>query len=245
MSAPGTPIIPDPNIQPPVIPPTINQPTYIDDFTHMLEAMNNQHIRLKNTFANFLETQCAAAVAPPSIVPPVTRPLGGHVRLQEPHMFGGKMDEVTPFINDLRHIQEFNPQDFSTDHKKVLYTGMYLKAGIPLEWFTHLESTRSPLLHDWEAFVTAFKLKFSDPRLSLTSDQKLDRLQQTGSAHSYLTRFLELSSHLDMTEQTKINRFMKVLKPAIKDHLVGIVDHPATLAKWKNIIIQIDANLHQ
>ena len=48
-----------------------------------------------------------------------------------------------------------------------------------------------------------------------------------------------------MTEQTKINWFMKGLKPVIKDNLVSIIDRPLTLMGWENIIIQVDANLHQ
>ena len=93
--------------------------------------------------------------------------------------------------------------------------------------------------------MSEFHKKFADTRLSSTADQKLKRLKQTGSAHAYLTRFVKLSSHLEMTEQTKINHFMKGLKPAIKDNLVSIIDHPLTLMGWENIIIQVDANLHQ
>ena len=48
-----------------------------------------------------------------------------------------------------------------------------------------------------------------------------------------------------MTEQTKINHFMKGLKPVIKDNLVSIIDPPLTLMGWENIIIQVDTNLHQ
>ena len=38
---------------------------------------------------------------------------------------------------------------------------------------------------------------------------------------------------------------MKGLKPAIKDNLVSIINRPLTLMGWENIIIQVDANLHQ
>lgn len=48
-----------------------------------------------------------------------------------------------------------------------------------------------------------------------------------------------------MTEQTKINCFMQGLKPVMKDILVSIVDCPTTLMGWENIIIQVNANLHQ
>ena len=38
---------------------------------------------------------------------------------------------------------------------------------------------------------------------------------------------------------------MKGLKPAIKDNLVSIINRPQTLHGWENIIIQVDANIHQ
>ena len=38
---------------------------------------------------------------------------------------------------------------------------------------------------------------------------------------------------------------MKGLKPAIKDNLVSIIDRLLTLMGWENIIIQVNANLHQ
>ena len=50
-----------------------------------------------------------------------------------------------------------------------------------------------------------------------------------------ITCFGELSSHLEMTEQTKINQFMKGLKPVIKDNLISIIDQPPTLMGWENI----------
>ena len=72
--------------------------------------------------------------------------------------------------------------------------------------------------------MSEFCKKFADPQLSSTVDQKLEKQKQTGSAHAYLTRFVKLLSHLEMTEQTKINCFMKGLKPVIKDNLVSIIN---------------------
>jgi hypothetical protein len=174
-----------------------------------------------------------------------SRTSSSSVKLRNPRVFNGKHEEVVPFISEVQRIIEFHPVSFPDDHRKILFVALYLKDGIPIEWFNHLESTQSPLLYDWTGFLTEFRKKFADPRLSSTADQRLDKLKQTGSAHAYLTRFVEISSHLDMTEQTKINRFMRGLKPTIKDNLVSIVDRPTTLMGWENIIIQVDANLHQ
>ncbi|KAG6864010.1 hypothetical protein C0991_001122 [Blastosporella zonata] len=83
------------------------------------------------------------------------------------------------------------------------------------------------------------------PSLIKNADNCLDTLKQSGSAHSYLTALMEIAAHLNMTEETKISRFMKGLKPAVKDGLVPIVDRPKTLEAWEPIIIFIDNNLHQ
>ncbi|KAG5723598.1 hypothetical protein E4T56_gene18148 [Termitomyces sp. T112] len=116
---------------------------------------------------------------------------------------------------------------------------------MPIEWFNQLKCNNSPLLYDWIAFLLAFRKKFADPSLIQNADVKLDALKQTGSAHYYLTSFMKLTSHLDMTEQTKIMHFMKGLKPSVKDHLVNIVEQPTTLEAWKPLVISINTNLHQ
>ena len=170
---------------------------------------------------------------------------GSSVKIHDPRLFNGKHDEVVPFISEIQRIIKFHPASFPDDHKKVLFVVLYLKDGNPVEWFNHLELAQSSLLYNWTAFLAEFRKKFADPRLSSSADQRLDKLKQTGSAHSYFTRFVEISSHLNMTEQTKINQFMHGLNPAIKDNLVSIVDCPSTLMGWENIIIQVDANLYQ
>lgn len=218
------------------------QPTYVTDFTRMLGFMNENQAAMQDQLTRAIAALAEART--PSVVSSST--LGSSsVKLRNPRTFNGRHEEVVPFLSEVQRIIEFHPSSFPNDHRKVLFVAMYLKDGIPVEWFNHLEVNQSSHLQNWPAFMAEFKKKFADPRLSNTADQKLEKLKQTGSAHAYLTRFVELSSHLEMTEQTKINRFMKGLKPAIKDNLVSIIDRPVTLMGWENIIIQVDANLHQ
>lgn len=170
---------------------------------------------------------------------------GNSIKLWNPHTFNSQHKEVIPFLSEVQCIIKFHPASFPDDHWKVLFVTLYLKDGIPIEWFNHLEASESPYLYNWMGFMSEFWKKFTDPCLSSTADQKLEKLKQTGSAHMYPTHFVELSSHLEMTEQMKINHFMKGLRPAIKDNLVSIINHPLTLMGWENIIIQVNANLHQ
>lgn len=232
-------------VPPSVIPPTPveQQPAYVSDFNRMLALMNHNQAQFQEHVARAIAT--LTTTREPTSDSQGPRSSSSTVKLRNPRIFNGKHEEVVPFLSEVQHIIEFHPISFPDDHRKVLFVALYLKDGIPVEWFNHLESTHSPLLHDWTSFLVEFRKKFADPRLSSTADQRLDKLRQTGSAHAYLTRFVEISSHLDMTEQTKINCFMRGLKPTIKDNLVSIVDRPTTLMGWENIIIQVDANLHQ
>ena len=213
-----------------------SQPQYLADLTRMFGILTDNQVAFQQGIMQVLSQPQAQPDAPR---------LGSSVKVRNPRMFSGKHEEVTPFLSKVNRIIQFNAVSFPSDNHKVLFLALYLKDGIPVEWFNHLESHASPLLHNWPRFLAEFHTKFADPRLIQTAEYKLYRLVQTGSAHSYLTHFIEILSHLDMTEQTKISRFMKGLKPAIKDNLVSIINRPQTLHGWENIIIQVDANINQ
>ena len=214
--------------------PDATQPQYVTDFTHMFNVLAKNQVAFQQVIMQILGQ------------PPANTPkLGSSIKIRNPRMFTGKHEEVIPFLSKVNHIIQFNTISFPTDNHKVIFLALYLSNGIPIEWFNHLEKSISPLLHNWSGFIDEFKKKFSNPRLIQNAEHRLDQLAQTGSAHSYLTCFIEISSHLNMTEQTKISRFMKGLKPAIKVNLVGIINHPQMLHGWENIIIQVDVNIYQ
>ena len=225
------------------------QPAYVHDLTRMLGFMNKSQVHFQEqiTQAITVLTSSQAALASSQGAVSDSQAMCGSstVKLRNPCTFNGRHEEVVPFLSEVQRIIKFHLASFPDNHQKVLFIALYLKDGIPVEWFNHLESTHSPILYNWAGFMTKFQKKFADPQLSSTADQKLEKLKQTGSAHAYLTCFVELSSHLKMTKQMKINRFMKGLKPVIKDNLVSIIDRPVTLMGWENIIIQVNANLHQ
>ena len=229
------PTLPDAQFsQAPTSLPDSAQPQYITDFTRMFNILADNQVAFQQGVMQILGQPLAAMPK-----------LGSSVKVRNPRMFTGKHEEVMPFLSEVNRIIQFNAVSFPTDNHKVIFLALYLQDGIPVEWFNHLEKTGSPLLHNWSRFIDEFKKKFSDPCLIQTTEHKLVQLVQTSSAHSYLTRFIKILSHLDMTEQTKISCFMKGLKPAIKDNLVSIINCPQTLHGWENINIQVDANIHQ
>ncbi|KAF4612585.1 hypothetical protein D9613_012720 [Agrocybe pediades] len=240
--------------QPPSQPPLApgSQPPYVADFTRLVEIMAANQARFEETMAGFnahLDGQLnlrqpAASSGNTSVAPPLPSAIPSTtVKLPSPRKFNGKHQEVLPFLNEVKRIIEFAPASFPDDRTKIFWVSLYLKDGIPLQWFNYLETSKSPALSSWELFLKEFSIKFEDPCLVINTYRKLNSLRQTGSAHDYFTQFLTLSDKLDMTEQSKISRFYDGLKSEIKDNLVSLVDRPSRLADWQKIIVQIDANL--
>ncbi|KAF5387625.1 hypothetical protein D9615_000718 [Tricholomella constricta] len=224
----------------------ITQAAPSTDFSGVINMLAQNQSTLQATILDVMAEVARRPVvqaAPPALSNPPPR--GNTIKLRNARIFNGKHSEVTPFISEIKRLIEFNASSFPDDHTKVLFVGLNLKDGIPIEWFNHLEHSGSSLLWNFNNFLAAFRKKFADPSLITTADQRLDQLKQTGSVHYYLTSFMEIASHLDMTEQTKISRFMKGLKPIVKDALVMVVNRPTTLEEWEPLVISIDTNLHQ
>ena len=165
------------HVEPPV------QPAYVDDFTRMLGFMNESQVHFQEQITRAIT---ALASSRESTSDSLVNRGGSSVKLRNPCTFNGWHKEVVPFLSEVQRIIEFHPTSFPDDHRKVLFVALYLKDGVPVEWFNHLESAQSPLLHNWNSFINKFRKKFADPRLSSTADQRLDKLKQTGSAHAYL-----------------------------------------------------------
>ncbi|KAF5382123.1 hypothetical protein D9615_004195 [Tricholomella constricta] len=202
----------------------ITQAAPSTDFSGVINMLAQNQSTLQATILDVMAEVARRPVvqaAPPALSNPPPR--GNTIKLRNARIFNGKHSEVTPFISEIKRLIEFNASSFPDDHTKNIQA----------------------LLWNFNNFLAAFRKKFTDPSLITTADQRLDQLKQTGSVHYYLTSFMEIASHLDMTEQTKISRFMKGLKPIVKDALVMVVNRPTTLKEWEPLVISIDTNLHQ
>ncbi|KAG6824623.1 hypothetical protein H0H93_001816, partial [Arthromyces matolae] len=71
--------------------------------------------------------------------PAIPIPRGNTIKLRNARLFNGKHNEVTPFLSEIQRHIEFAPASFPDDHSKVLFVGLNLKDGIPVEWFSQLE----------------------------------------------------------------------------------------------------------
>jgi hypothetical protein len=218
----------------------------------MMTLLANNLGAFQNVMTTFVQGQvnnAASASAPsapapsassaPSVIP------RGTARIRDPRRFNGKISEVEPFLNEIEdcvYIQRFA---LTTEEDKSRYMGHHMGDGSPTEWFTNVKCNSSHLLLDFTLFVSDFRTNFADPNLQSSAMMKLDRLRQTGSAFQYTTKFHQICAHLNMTEETKIDRYKRGLKDAIKDALVPVIPRPTDFKAWEKLVLAIDHNIFE
>lgn len=203
------------------------------------------HTTLQTTVSHFIATQSEIQIRNELRHAEKHKPKD-KIRVRNPRTFNGKYDEVEPFLNELEDILFFNDVDRQlSDKERAIYLGLYLDKGIPTDWYARIKKDQPALLETWDEFVESFRKKFADPNIESTNQRKLDKLKQTGTVHAYIAQFHELARHLDLTEQSKCNQFLRGLSKPIKDALVPIVKRPDTVDGWETIVITIYNNIHQ
>ena len=139
-------------------------------------------------------------------------PDAGNIKIHPPRMFDGRSSEVDGFLNEMDDCVYLQRKDLKVERDKCYYFGRYLKDGSLVDWFQNLKHTQSPLLENFAAFQTQFKVHFG------TSDKtglflwKLQDHTQTGAVHSYISTFHNIISHLELSKQMKISEFHQGLK---------------------------------
>ncbi|QRV92876.1 Retrotransposon gag protein [Ceratobasidium sp. AG-Ba] len=99
-------------------------------------------------------------------------------------------------------------------------------------------------LTNWISLKNAFLLAFSDPMKKERAIQNIHKLQQNGSAQSYVTAFRTLMQELDWDEHAFIDVFKKGLKHNVQQELLKATITQDTsafsLEKWMEVAIRID-----
>ena len=155
--------------------------------------------------------------APPYPVPPVpsiaaglqapVNPDAGNVKIHPLRMFNGRSSEVEGFLNEMDNCVYLQRKNLKLERDKCYYFGRYLKDGSPVDLFSNLKQTQSPLLNNFTTFQTQFKGHFGTPDKTGLFLQKLQDHTQTGAVHSYISKFHDIISHLELSKQTNISKF--------------------------------------
>ncbi len=210
------------------------------DIQIALATMSTTQVELQQVLGHFMTTSKTQLEAN------AKKSSSTSVRVKEPRVFDGHASELEPFLRELRAAVHLQRAGLATSYDKAQYMLPYLKApGRPSEWFSAIEKTKKNLLNDFDALLKDFKSHFESSDLKAQMQRKLEDLVQTGAASDYAAAFYDITSHLDLTEESKMLSFRRGLKPAVLDGLALIIPQPSTLANMVLNTTTIDDNQHQ
>ena len=121
-----------------------------------------------------------------------------------------------------------HPSRYPTDASRVGLVGTLL-SGTALAWFAPLLEKNSPLLNNFEEFISEFKACFGDTDSIRTTINKIRRLfqgERPTSASAADFRLLAADN-----DQALMEQFRFVLRNDVKDLLLTFPEEPKSLTK--------------
>ena len=94
-----------------------------------------------------------------------------------PAKFDGTRSQFRGFLNQVRLVIQMHPSRYPTDASRVGLVGTLL-SGSTLAWFAPLLEKESPLLNNFEEFISEFKACFGHTDHIRTTINKIRRLRQ-------------------------------------------------------------------
>lgn len=176
------------------------------------------------------------------------------MKLKEPGPFTGKPGTLKPFLTELRIHHRLRSAEFDTDTSKILHAATCFKEA-PQKWFepkirnyfedpTAINDNERQILENYEKFEESLRSIYGHVNEEQEAIQQMTHLKQTGSASTYGSMFVQISSVLDWDPQPLMEYFYQGLKDEVKDELCK-TDRPDTLAKFIEKATKIDERLYQ
>ena len=136
------------------------------------------------------------------------------------------------FFSQLELYYRFNTAQFPTEQEKVLFTASYLDR-LMFAWFnvylqdfldnkedpSSMETTTRQIIGRFSTFKTQMKKTFRVIDEEQDTEQKLQALQQTGSASDFAAKFQQLSVRTQWGDSALTALFYQALKEQVKDDI--------------------------
>ncbi len=163
--------------------------------------------------------------------------------INKPPSFTGKKCDLEGFLTRAELAMESKPNQFTNDAAKVRFLMSYM-LGKPLEWVSCLRRNNSPLLNNYDNFITELKTNFGDyTSQAVVANSKLCSLRQRKMGHvfEYITEFQRIAQYSDFNESAKIYMFIKGLKYQLREKLAIVDPNPQSLQRLTTTILNIES----
>ena len=203
----------------------------------------NLQAALRAILPTMLQQMNTRAPAPaPAPNPPAHR---SHVKTRDPEPFdGSEPSKLRSFLSQCKMVFRSRPDDFRSDHFKIIYAVSWMK-DTAQRWFEpNLECDDEDLPDfavSWPEFEEALRATFGEPDPVAAATTKLENLVMRDHHHlnKYNVDFNEHSALTGFNERALYSRYYRGLAPRLKDALVYI-GRPATLARLRERAQELD-----
>ena len=160
---------------------------------------------------------------------PSTQGIAREPKIWLPLKFDGAWSQFEGFHNQVRLVIQMDPLRYPNNASRVGLVGILL-SGTTLTWFTPLLEKESPLLNNFEEFISEFKACFGDTDSIRMTINKIWRLRQRDRPTSaYATDFCLLVTDIPWDDQALMEQFRYNLRNDVKDLLLNFPEEPKSL----------------
>jgi hypothetical protein len=190
-----------------------------EQFASMIQGFQSQ---LQQMQAQLAQQQAVASPAPRSPSP---------LKPAKPETFdGGKTNSrVDSWLFQLNEY--FSACGVHNDMERVAYAGSMLRGAACTWWRQRRTQAAAGTMADittWHQFYTELRNQFTLINAVKVARDELAALKQTGAVQGYALKFRDITLQIpDITEQEKLDRFTRGLKPRLQRELA--IRDPATL----------------
>lgn len=179
----------------------------------------------------------------PDDIPTTTDDLSD-IPCERPEHFEGASSSISPFIAQVTVYTELQQRKFRTDIQKVLFAGSCFRKDAAKWWAVQLGMRpRPPWFYSWNLFIDTLHSFFGKGDRKVAAADAIDRLRQTDSVASYLSKFLSLRVELDWNESAVCFAFKKGLKEEIRRGLVYVRPQPRSFQHLTEVALDFDRQL--
>jgi hypothetical protein len=166
-------------------------------------------------------------------------------KISLPAKFDGTRSQFRGFLNQVRLVINMHPNRYPNDASRVGLVGTLL-TGTALAWFAPLLEKKSPVLENFETFITEFQESFSDTDSVRTAINKIRRLRQGDRpASAYAADFRLLACDIPWDEAALMDLFRYGLRNDVKDLLLTFHEEPKSLTEAISRAVRCDNRLFE
>jgi Ty3 transposon capsid-like protein len=218
----------------------------LEELRQTLKTQNENIAQLTSAVAS-VTTALAAATTRPTLPSPAKR----HAKIAPPEKFSGRKDKLHEFLAKCQQQFLNEPECFTTDAQKTLWTGTYLEDSA-YNWFRSIFSAYAanphsppPEFASYAKFEESLKAAFGDPDETAFHERKLNNLKQHGSAVAYASQFRVHQGFVEWNDKALASAFRTGLKPSVKDALIYEHPPPKTLEALIEAATRIDSRIYE